>query len=306
MTKNYFALFLLFSLCSYAQVFRHPAMYARPNKSVSISSIEILKNSIKVDIEYLVSNLDASGSYNISDRTLLKTDDDISAKLINAKGIFIAPQMSYAKPGEKKRFTLYFEKIENLQNKRLSLIENPSSSTAFNFYGIELNDNLNINPKYLPKNDFFLRGIPKDLHFLFYNELIFYSKNDLKELFNKLIEFSYDNPFPGIDEIATEEVPPFNVYNIISKNNDIVNSSAYYFLQKEDGSKVDGVMFYIKGEKYADEFFRSICGWYNADIRDDVGIYVKMNPNGPLYVSFEKKKISEKLYTITLSTRNAE
>ena len=162
--KKSFQLFLLFfSTLLSAQTYNNPLILFRHNKSAAITSIQILPKSIKVDLEYLGSAKYMDGWISISQDTKLTTQDGLSAKIIKGENIAFSPQKTPTVKNKIQKFSLYFEKIEDLKNKRFSIIEDSKSFTAFNFWDIKLENNENPSENNIPKYDFFITQIPQHL-----------------------------------------------------------------------------------------------------------------------------------------------
>ena len=268
--KKSFQLFLLFfSTLLSAQTYNNPLILFRHNKSAAITSIQILPKSIKVDLEYLGSAKYMDGWISISQGTKLTTQDGLSAKIIKGENIAFSPQKTPTVKNKIQKFSLYFEKIEDLKNKRFSIIEDSKSFTAFNFWDIKLENNENPSENNIPKYDFFITQIPQHLQFLYYYEYFIESHFDSKEFFNKLIEVSQEEKIPQISGIHTEDIDFHNknafAYTLIT---DLPTSkiSSYYYVKDEDGKRINHIMIYFTTKEDAEKFFTSITSWYGAGL----------------------------------------
>lgn len=268
--KQSFQLFLLFfSTLLSAQTYNNPFISIRPNKSAAITSIQILPKSIKIDYEYLGSTKYIDGWISISPDTKLSTQDGLSAKIIKGENIAFSPQKTPTTKNKLQKFSLYFEKIEDLKNKRFSIIEDSKNFTALNFWNIKLENNENPSENNIPKNDYFFTQIPQVLHFLYYNEYFIESHFDSKDFLNKLIEVSQEEKISQISEINTEDIDFQNknafAYTLTT---DLPTSkiSSYYYVKDQEGKRINHIMIYFTTKEDAEQFFTSMTSWYDASV----------------------------------------
>lgn len=297
-------LFISQSYCIYSQKYNNPNISLRPNKSASISSINVLDKTIIVEIEYLGSSRQTSGYINILPETKIKTKDGLTANLLSTKNIEIAPKKTSYKPNVLQKFTLVFEKIANLEKKEFSIVESTKSPWYLNFYGIELKDNKVQSEKNSVKNDNFLSQIPDALHHLFYWDYFIESHYNTKVDFDNMIEYTINDKIPQIGKIDGEEYDSETFAYTITTDLPTTNVSSYYYKNENQGKSIDNIMFYFQNKENAQLFFKSICNWYGASIHENKKFANKVYFNKDIYdIFFKITDRDTNLFTVDINVK---
>lgn len=297
-------LFISQSYCIYSQKYNNPNISMRPNKSASISSINVLDKTIIVEIEYLGSSRQTSGYINILPETKIKTKDGLTANLLSTKNIEIAPKKTSYQPNVLQKFTLVFEKIANLEKKEFSIVESIKSPWYLNFYGIELKDNKVQSESDSVKNDYFLSQIPDALHHLFYWDYFIESHYNTKVDFDNMIEYTIDNKIPQIGKIDGEEYDSETFAYTLNTDFPTTNVSSYYYKNEKQGKSIDYIMFYFENKENAQKFFNSICNWYGASINENKKFANKIYFNKDIYdIFFKITDRNTNLFTVDINVK---
>jgi hypothetical protein len=281
MKTIYFILFAtFFSLTLVGQTYNYPSTAVRFQKTVAITSIEILPQSIKVNMEYLGSQTDSVGWMNISPETQIKTIDGIYANLKSTKGIEIAPKKTETKKGVLYKFTLEFELIEDLEKTEFSIIES-ESYFSFNFYNISLENNTESDESNIAKDDYFFTQIPESLRYLYISERFSESTNfDTRTIFDELIQESFETKIESISKISLKD---FQEYSkklrgyILDTDLPTTKSSSYYYDYNEGGERIFKIAISFNSKQNAALFLKSICAWYGASLNEDSNYAMKLD-----------------------------
>jgi hypothetical protein len=303
--KTIFCLCLAFtSFLVYSQTYNNPYIFIRPNKSATITSINVLDKTIIVEIEYLGSSRQTKGYINILPETKIKTKDGLTANLLSTKNIEIAPKKTSYKPNVLQKFTLIFEKIDNLENKEFSIVESTKSPYSLNFFGIELKDNKEESESNSVKNDYFLSQIPDALHHLFYWNYFIESHYNTKVDFDNMIEYTIDDKIPQIEKIDGEEYDSETFAYTLNTDFPTTNVSSYYYKNEKQGKSIDNIMFYFENKENAQLFFNSICNWYGASINENKKFAYKVYFNKDIYdIFFKITDRNTNLFTVDINVK---
>ncbi len=270
------SVFLFLWTSAYSQVYNNPSVAYRTNKSIAITSFEILENSVVIDFEYLKSSLYEEGNYIcISPATKIITESNQTAKLKGVKNIAIYPKKTLLKNDMRlHKFSLIFENKIDFNNTRFSVVEEEGSTRAFNFYDVNLKNNSKLSKKDQPLSDYFLKHIPYCLHSLYFKELFIHSHFNTQEYFNILIEELYnDKKIQGISKLKIENTildkKKAISYLIIPPKEAKAVLSEYFYNKSEEGERVKRINIYFRDKIIAKKFFKSISDWYGATISQE-------------------------------------
>lgn len=271
--------FLLLGMITNAQKYQYP-IFERFNKTYSITSIEILKDKIRVDIDYLGSytmgKYGKNGEISISKDTKLLTKNK-EAKLISTANIPIFPEKTKVIPGKLFSFSLFFEKIDIKSDDTCHIYENPQNMSAMNFWNIWIgsnNEEDDYQKIYGVKDDYFISQIPIHISWAFYREDFIKSSDDLvKKSLNYWIEKSTTHNMSDseIEDISVENQDTKTVYIIKPKNSAVTVMNFFCYNEKYERC-VPSFDFYDK-TGIAQKFFQSFANWYGANIRDNRALY---------------------------------
>lgn len=142
-TKILFFLLLSSTLRTWAQTIVSPTYYRRDNISLEINEVD--RTAQYTIIKGVYKNVMHYGWVCINNTTYLK--DSKSEKkygtIIKSEGLPVSPaQYQFSKENESISFKFYFPAIPD-DVEMIDMIENDTSTSAFNFYGIALKENLN-------------------------------------------------------------------------------------------------------------------------------------------------------------------
>jgi hypothetical protein len=150
------------------QIYNYPAMSYKINPTTSILKIEINDKYTIVEEEYKCSYQYDSGYFGISNNSFIKSNGRYY-KLLKTEGIAVSPNKTYCKQkGSSYKYKLFFEKIKPL--KKIDVIED-SINGGFNFYDVELINNKEQSEWNMAKTDEFVKYIPYELHYIFFNNV---------------------------------------------------------------------------------------------------------------------------------------
>lgn len=142
-TKILFLLLLVSTLRAWAQTIVSPTYYRRDDISLEINEVE--RTAQYTIIKGVYKNVMHYGWACINNTTYLK--DSKSGKkygtIIKSEGLPVSPaQYQFTNENESISFKFYFPAIPD-DIEMIDMIEDDASTSAFNFYGIALKENLN-------------------------------------------------------------------------------------------------------------------------------------------------------------------
>ena len=271
----------------------YPYTSLRTNKNYSINSIEIMKDRIKVDMTFRGSNLYSSIS--VQPSLSLETSNGEIAELINVENIKIKPQKTEVSVGKLHNFTLYFRKIEGLKNKRFSITSPNNSVVDIYMFDIELNENNKQQAENQnPKDDYFLSLVPVEILSLYYFEHFLDSNNDVRTIFERIVEAQVEGNLPVIENITSEEIDLggkiADAYTITSKNNS-AKISSYYINKDENGNRINSIMIYFNSTEEAGKFLESLATWYGSSYKkgDKSAIWIPIRTNKVVFFNINER-----------------
>lgn len=283
--KKKLSILLLFLTFFYlqSQKYDYPFVNIRPNKQFAIKCLEILPRSIMVEMVFKCPFY-WGHEFSVNNNLYIETSTGEKAKLIKADGAPIEPLKLAIKENQELTFKLYFEKIEDLQNKRFTLRSERFSPAAPYFFDIILDKKeseslMVFTDKYAleAKSSDFLKNIPIEL-WEFYLLGNFIKSNKAKQIFEDLIEMQASGKLGvkksvmSIKQISSEEISyrdgNADAYTIVSNkindDHEEESISSYYFEQGKTSDRVNTCMIWFNNKDKAKEFYDKVCDWYGV------------------------------------------